>query len=175
MTRLSGLDALSGVPSDLRAAALEDATAELTAARLDDMWREAQLTDLGFDAVSSTLCLVLDLRSALDFPDCDIALIRLRPAYTFAWSGPGAAHRYSPQYVVGCTVQQDASTPEVTFSFVSGQSFSARALEVEAVAGRSDLFDLAPPDLTDATPEQVAAGFPRLDRRFEACTYFKLA
>jgi hypothetical protein len=175
MTRLSGLDAQSGAPSDLRSAAPEDATAELTPARLDDMWREAQLTDLGFDAVGSTLCLVFDLRGALDFPDCDIALIRLRPVYTFASSGPGAAHRYSPQYVVGCTMQQGASTPEITFSFVSGQSFSARAREVEAVVGRSDLFDLAPPDLTRASPEQVAAGFPRLDRRFEAYTYFKFA
>lgn len=174
MTTLSGLDALSGRLSDLRAAALEDASAGLTPARLDDLWREAQLTDVGFDAVSSTLCLVFDLRNALDLPDCDMALIRLRPAYTFGWSGPGAAHRYSPQYVVGCTVRHGASISEITFDFVSGQSFSARAQEAEAVAGRSELFDLAPPDLTEAAPEQIAAGFPRLDRRFEAYTYFKL-
>ena len=139
-----------------------------------DFLREAQLTDLGFAALSSRLCIAFDLRNALDFPDADLAVIVLNRVREFSWLGSGTAQSYQPWLVMNSEFSRNGSWHQVAMELMPNQNFNAACASVEFFAGRSDLYDLAPPDLTEASAEEIKAGFPRISTTFVVDDYFRL-
>jgi hypothetical protein len=156
---------------------LQTAWTGQSAAKLDgqgDLLRECQLTDVGFNALDSTLSLVLDLRSALGFPDCDLAVITFRRVRTFSWTGPGSAQDWQPWYVVDSAFTRKDYWADLELALLPSQNLAASARSIELTAGRSDLFDLAQPDLTGDSAEAIRLGFPDLETRLEPVEYYSL-
>jgi hypothetical protein len=139
-----------------------------------DFLREAQLTDVGFAALSSRLCLVFDLRNALGFPDADVAVVALDRVREFSWLGSGTAQRYRPWLVMNSGFSQSDGWHRVVLGLMSSQDFSAVCGSVEFFAGRSDFYDLAPADLSEDSAEEIEAGFPRVGTGFVVGDYFRL-
>ncbi len=139
-----------------------------------DFLREAQLTDLGFAALSSRLCVVFDLRNALDFPDADIAVIVLNHVRELSWLGSGTAQSFQPWLVMNSEFSRNDGWHQVGMALMPNQDFSVACSSVEFFAGRSDLYDQAPPDLTEASAEEIEAGFPRVSTMFVIDDHFRL-
>lgn len=135
----------------------------------DDLLRECQLTDVRFDPLDSTISLVLDLRTALGFPDCDLAVITARQVRGFSWSGPGSAQEWQPWYVIDSVfTRKDEYWVDLELVLQPSQSLRVSARSIELTAGRSDLFDLAQPDLGEDSAEAIRSGFPGAETRFAA-------
>lgn len=139
-----------------------------------DFLREAQLTDIGFAALSSRLCVVFDLRNALGFPDADMAVLVLNRVREWSWLGSGTAQSYQPWLVMNTEFSRDDFWHQVGMGLMPHQDFKAVCGSVEFFAGRSDFYELAPPDLTEDSAEQIEAGFPRVSTAFEVDSYFRL-
>lgn len=139
-----------------------------------DFLREAQLTDLGFAALASRLCITFDLRNALEFPDADMAVIVLTRVREFSWLGSGTAQNHQPWLVMNSEFSLNGSWRQVAMELMPNQNFNAVCASIEFFAGQSDLYDLAPPDLTEASAEDIEAGFPRVSTVFAVDDYFRL-
>jgi hypothetical protein len=157
-----------------RPAELGDAVHSTAFEGRDDLLREAQLTDVGFDALASTLCLVMDLRAALGFPEADVAVVVLQRVRDFSWRGPGSAQWFQPWYVTGSRVGRVHHAMRLDLDLLPAQGFAATADTIEVVAGRSELIKAAQPDLTEASTHEVRIGFPRLQTRFAVTEIFRL-
>ena len=139
-----------------------------------DFLREAQLTGLGFDAPSSRLCVVFDLRNALDFPDADVALIVMSRVREFSWLGSGSGKGHQPWLVMDSRFSRQTVWHQVTMGLMPHQDFHAVSRSVEFFAGRSDRYELPPPDLTEASTEEIRAGFPHVRTQFVVTDHFRL-
>lgn len=139
-----------------------------------DFLREAQLTDLGFAALGSRLCIVFDLRNALEFPDADMAVMVLNGVREFSWLGSGTAHSHQPWLVMNSGFTRNGGWHQVAMELMPNQNLNAVCGSVEFFAGRSDLYDLAPPDLTEDSAEEIEAGFPRVGTPFDVEDRFRL-
>jgi hypothetical protein len=167
----SGTDLLSGSrPDRALPSVLENGLTEG-----GDFLREAQLTDVRFDALSSTLCLVLDLRNALEFPEADIAVAVLRGVREFSWLGTGSAQEYQAWYVMDSRWDRKGYWCEAAVSLLPGQDLKVQSRSLEIAVGRSGLYEVAPPDLGSDSRAEIEAGFPNADTPFVVERYFELA
>ena len=139
-----------------------------------DFLREAQLVEVHHDPVAQRLCVVLDLRGALDFPRDDVAVIAFDHVRDYAWSGRGTGRGAAVWIAGGSRFQRSADGHwwETVIDF--GQRLIVGSQSVEIVAGQSGLLDAAPPDMCEAGHDEIHEGFPRMDTPFSATIYYVL-
>lgn len=139
---------------------------EVDALREEDALDEAGLLGVRFNAVDSCLWLLVDCRDALQFRAGYTAIVVLNSVQQFEWRCTERSPRY--WHRLGGwkpTVNGDHLTLE--FGTGWGATFRATGESGGFYVGSVPGDDLAPPDLTCASDEEVRAGFAQWDSEFE--------
>lgn len=127
----------------------------------EDAFLEAQVNAVHFDAITATLGILCDLRTALQLDETNAGLLVLRGVGLLEWSGGTDRHKTSWK-VVGSSARSLDAGLEVHFALTPGADLRVR--------GRSAVFhslDVAAlgeiPDFGSHTDQEVRTMSPRWD------------
>ncbi len=125
-----------------------------------DALQEADLVDVRFDACTSSLAMLLDLRTSLQFRLANTALLVLRDINEFHWGPSEAQARRVAHYVM-------SSRPGVVRNRFSLEVVCLRGWRLSAAASSAEFFAVdiptlsgAPPNFVEDDEQTVAAGMP---------------
>ena len=126
-----------------------------------DAFLEAQVNAVHFDAITATLGILCDLRTALQLDETNTGLLVLRGVSLLEWSG-GTDRPRTSWKVVGSTVQSFGTCVEVHFALTPGADLRVR--------GRSAVFHSLDvpavgeiPDFGSHTDQEVRSMSPQWD------------
>lgn len=128
-----------------------------------DAFLEAQVNAVHFDAITATLGILCDLRTALQLDETNTGLLVLRGVSLLEWSGATGRQRTSWK-VVGSTVQPLGTNLELHFALtpaadlrVRGRSAVFHSLDVPAVGEIPDFGSHADREVRSMSPQWDSA------------------
>ncbi|MFJ2173884.1 hypothetical protein ACIQVO_30320 [Streptomyces sp. NPDC101062] len=135
-----------------------EAGAETNPLRETDALQEAQLLDVRWHALSSTLGLLFELRTAMQFEEGAAAVLMVRGAREFAWDGSPAGFPLTAWNVVGSEPSRTADSFGMKLSFypearlrLTGKSAEFYVVDVPGLGD-------TPPDYVDAADDTSNLG-----------------
>lgn len=132
-----------------------------------DALEEADLVDVRFGADDSSLAMLLDLRTALQFRLANTAVV-LRGVEEFRWvtGGPRGSRR-AAHYVMSS--QPGVQTDRFTLELVCQRGWRLNAIATSAEFFVGDIPDLpeAPPNFVEDDEQRVADAMPAWDSLFK--------
>jgi hypothetical protein len=131
-----------------------------------DALQEAQLLSVRVDAVSSTVAVLFDLRTALQFMEGNTALIVARDVRDVSWSAEARPTARTAWNVVASQPNATEGLLSLSLAFVPQARLSLRTGEAEFYVG--DVQDLpdAPPDYGSGDEAAIRAGVADWGSRF---------
>jgi hypothetical protein len=133
-----------------------------------DALQEADLVDVRFDAGSSSVALLLDLRTALQFRLANTAVLVLREVKEFHWAAdePHEAHR-AAHYIMSSRPGVDLNHFTFEVMCLRGWRVSATGLTAEFYVGDVPGLPEAPPNFAEDDRQAIAVGMPSWDSLFK--------
>lgn len=134
-----------------------------------DALQEAVINELLFDVVNVRVGVLLDLRGALELRTAYTGLLILRGVESFRWENERVATDRRCWTVCGSEPRNENGRINLTLSGICDIELTVVARSGAFIAGDvpNITYDQAPPDLTDSTDEELAAGMASMDSQFE--------
>jgi hypothetical protein len=133
-----------------------------------DGLQEADLVDVCFDARESTLVMLLDLRTALQFRLANTAVLAMRDVRHVEWNGnePERGSRVA-HYVMSSKPSVTGGRITIEIACLGGWRLAATASSAEFYVGDVPGLPKAPPNFARDDETTIAAGMPRWASTFE--------
>lgn len=132
-----------------------------------DALQEAQVLELMFDPTARRLGLLFDLRQALQLRLGNTGLMTFEGVDEFSWSATRRTTPLTAWTVVASVPEQRDGLVKIDLFFVPDGELQVLALGAAFYVGDVADLPLAPPDFTEATHAEIAAGMPSLGSSFE--------
>lgn len=148
--------------------ALLDSAGETNALTDSAALDESGLVSADFDAITSRVSLIFDCRGALEVVKGDVAVVVIDGVTEWTWKWGNAPKR--SWHIVSMwepTFDGSAFSLYVMLGFSQHADLDIIGTSARFIVGRTPLFELAPPDLTSASDEEIRKGFPDWDTPFE--------
>lgn len=123
-----------------------------------DALQEAQLLDVRIHSVTSTVAMLFDLRTALQFMEGNTALLIAHGVQEFAWSAEPRASARTAWNVVSSKPSVCDGTFSVVLGFVPSARLVLRAVGAEYYVGDVAAIGDTPPDYGGADDALIRAG-----------------
>lgn len=132
-----------------------------------DALQEAQVIEVLFDITARRLGLLFDLRQALQLRLGNTGLMTFEGVEEFAWSAASRATPLTAWTVVTSVPEQRDGRVRIDLFFVPDGELHVVAFAAAFYLGDVPHLPSAPPDFTEATREEIAAGMPSFVSSFE--------
>ncbi len=133
-----------------------------------DALQEADLVDVRFDVSGSSLAMLFDLRSALQFRLANTAVLVIREVEELHWasSEPKGPRRVA-HYVIGSKPDVEANRFTLELVCLRGWRLSVVASSAEFFVGDIPGLSEAPPNFVEDDEQTIAEAMPAWDSIFE--------